>query len=147
MHFLELIERRIRKNLRVNKLIEIKKEYHIEKDEANKYQVVMHFLKKIFDDRLKLTSKKTTKTKTINSNTLDDETQELINYFTTKQKLTDNKIKPLSIITDDEIKKISHILNIETQIKPKEHEILTKKDPQILFSTKKSKNFIEERKK
>ena len=143
-HFLEQIEKRIRKNLRTKKLIDLKKEYTIIKDEENKHIITQHFLKKIFPNRIKLTKNKDAIK--INSNTLDDETQELIEKFTKNKEIT-KEIKPISVITDEELKIIAKILNQKVKIKPKTQDKLTKKDPQLLFSTHKSKEFIEKREK
>ena len=142
-HFLDQIERRIRKNLRVNKLINVKKEYYIEENEENKHTITKHFLKKIFENRLKLTKNKNAQK--ITSNTLNDEAQELLNQFMKDNKENENNIKPLSVITDEEAKTIAKILNVSLNIKPKKHEELTKKDPQLLFSMHKSKEFLEKR--
>jgi hypothetical protein len=143
-HFLEIIEKRIRKNLRINKLIEPKKEYSLKIHPENKHELTEYFLKKIFEDRITLKKTKTqNKKQTIISNTLDDELENLLNFFMNKQELDAQKLKPLSVITDDEAITIAKILNIELKIKPKQQNELTKKDPQLLFSSKKSKDFVE----
>ncbi|MCC7574713.1 hypothetical protein KO361_03925 [Candidatus Woesearchaeota archaeon] len=145
-HFLELIEKRIRKNLRINKTINIKnkeQEYYLKENKENTHLITKYFLKKIFQDKLKITNKE--KKEIISSKTLNDEAEELLNFFMNKKEITKQEIKPLNVITDEELKKIAEILNIKITIKPKKHEELTKKDPQILFSTLKSKEFIEQR--
>lgn len=142
IHFLEIIERRIRKHLRINKIINPKKEYFIEPNKENKHLITKLFLKRIFENRLKLTKNK--KENKIISDTLDDEAHNLLNYFMKNQDLNDG-IKPINVITDLEAQKISEIENIPLKLEPKNHEELTRKDPQILFSMHKSKEFIEER--
>lgn len=138
--------------MRINKLINLKNkksEYYLIKDKENKYLITEIFLKKIFHDRLniKITKLKKESETTIMNNTLDDEAQELLNYFIKekKPKTTNKIIKPLSIITDKEIEKIAEIHNIKLKIKPKEHNSLTNKDPQLLFSLHKSKEFLDNR--
>lgn len=142
-HFLGLLEKRVRKNIRIKKMIDIKKTYSLEQDEDNKYLLTTYFLRRIFSDRLKI-SKKGTK---IVSNTMDDEAHNLLMFFANNEELDTHDLKPLSVITDEEAKILAKILNVELKIKENMHSQLTKKDPQILFSMMKSKEFLEKRKK
>ncbi len=142
-HFLTLIEKRIRKNLRTNKLINPKKQYSIEENKEKKHLITKHFLKKIFSDRLKLTKN----CQKITSETLDDEAEELLNYFMKKKEQKQKTIRPLNVITDEELKTTAKILKTSVNIKNKTHTSLTKEDPQLLFSINKSKDFVEKIKK
>ncbi|MFP4567591.1 MAG: hypothetical protein ACLFN8_01475 [Candidatus Woesearchaeota archaeon] len=143
-HFLEQIERRIRKHLRVNKLINIKKEYYLIEDENKKYKITKYFLKKIFEDRIKITKNKNAPQ--IISKTMDDDAQNLLDYFLQTNIYASDEINLLSVIADEEAKTIAKILKFDIKITPKKHLELTKKDPQLLFSMQKSKKFIDSRK-
>jgi hypothetical protein len=148
-HFLEIMEKRIRKNLRINRIINIKKEYVLMEDEENKHLITEYFLKKIFQNRLKIKKQNKLKEKnndlTILSSTLDNEAEELLNYFMLAKEISQKAIKPLSVITNEELIQISKSLEIKLRLEKSNHEELTKKEPQLLFSLHKSKEFIDER--
>lgn len=141
-HFIEQIEKRIRKHLRINKIIDVKKTYYLQPDKENKHLLTKFFLENIFQSRLKVSNKKNENT--LVSDTLDDEAEQLMYYFLKNQEMPKG-IKPINVITDAEAQIISEIIKIPLKIKPKLQEELTKKDPQLLFSLHKSKQFIEQR--
>ncbi len=143
IHLEEVLEKRIRKHLRINKLIDPKQAYYVEKNAENKHELTKYFLKKIFKDRLTLTD--TESKNKITSQTLDDEAQMLLNNFLYAEIENQNEIKMLSVITDDEAQTLANAINIQLYIKPKKHKELTQQDPQLLFSMRKSKEFIEQR--
>lgn len=142
-HLEETLEKRIRKYMRINKLINLKKTYHLEKNPENKHELTKYFLKKIFSNRLNISDTKSENK--ITSQTLDDNAQTLLNMFLYDEYKNQKKINPLSVITDDEAITLSKSLNITLNIKSKKHQELTKQDPQLLFSMHKSKEFIEQR--
>lgn len=144
-HLEETLEKRIRKHMRINKLINPKETYHIEKNPENKHELTKYFLKKIFSNRLNISNEES-KNK-ISSQTLDDEAQTLLNTFLYDECKNQPKINPLGVITDDEAITISNAIGIKLNINPKKQEELTKQDPQLLFSMHKSKKFIEQRQK
>lgn len=139
-HFLGLLEKRVRKNIRINKLISLKEKYDIQEDKENKHLLTAYFLRRIFSDRINLSKEG----KKIVSNTLDDEAENLLCYFMKKEDLKQD-IKPISVIADEEAKTLAKILDIKVKIQNKIHSALTKKEPQLLFSMLKSKEFIERR--
>jgi hypothetical protein len=62
-----------------------------------------------------------------------------------KSEMKINKVSPLSVITDDEAKTVAKTLKVKLNLIEKKHKELTTKDPQLLFSTHKSKEFLEKR--
>lgn len=112
-HFLELIEKRIRKELRTKENIDIKQEQTILKEKSPEYELTKYFLKKIFKERLKLkdTIKKTKNT--ILPTNLDVEAAKFLNSYFENKTYKEENPKPLRIVTKEEIKLLCQILKIK----------------------------------
>ncbi|MFT4311182.1 MAG: hypothetical protein ACMXX7_00995 [Candidatus Woesearchaeota archaeon] len=139
-HFLQIIEKRIKKELK-NKL-DLKKEYAILKEDTAQFEINYHFLKKIFY-KLKI---KTVKSKNyqINNKCLDEISQEFLEAFTCNKKIIKEKISPLKNITLEDIQHLKKILGIKFKIKTSKDFLkdLDNKYPGTKFSVLKSYDFI-----
>jgi hypothetical protein len=87
-HFLELMEKRVRKNLRVNRLIDVNKEYLLIDDGSSEAKITEYFLNKIFKGYLKMKIvKKSLKNEGINISHKSRRASCFVSrYFSEKQK-------------------------------------------------------------
>lgn len=145
-HFLEQIEKRIRKDLRTRQKLSTKKEYTIKKEETAEYHLTKHFLHNIFNNRLKL--KDTNKDPDIKPTNLDIEAEEFLKTYMKNTESNKKTIKPLRKITKKEINAICKILNIKQKTEQKETFLakLENQYPGTNFSTIKTKEFLEDKK-
>lgn len=145
-HFVERIEKRIRKDLRTRQNLDTKKTYTIRKENTAEYKITKHFLEKIFNKHLKL--KDTKKNADIETTNLDQEASKFLETFMRNAKTEEKAIKPLRKVTQKEIEALSRILNIKQKNK-KTNGILEKLEnlyPGTNFSTTKTKEFLEDKK-
>jgi hypothetical protein len=167
-HFLELMEKRVRKNLRVNQLIDVNKEYVLFDDLTSEAKVTEYFLNKIFKGYLKLKivksplkivnekNNKNDKTKKsaikgkelIIPTNLDEQVLLFLDNFLKNKKATkkDNKNKsneifPLEVLMQKEIELICRILKIKfyPRVKKDILDELEKRYPGTKFSLFQSK--------
>jgi hypothetical protein len=160
-HFMELIEKRVRKNLRVRELIDINKEYFLVDDGSSEAKITEYFLNKIFKGYLKLKIGKTPKsigkeTNLILSTNLDEQALIFLNSFLKNQNIKKNKVKedkikkkelqevmPLEVLLQREIKLICEIVNVKFKPRIKENknilDELEKRHPGTKFSVFQSK--------
>lgn len=110
-HFFELIEKRIRKEIRKEEL-NLKKKYYLLKSETPEYYLAKHFIKKIFNEHLKLEETEKIKPNTILPTNLDVEAKQFLEQYFQNTNLKTNGIKILKSITKEEISKLADILNI-----------------------------------
>jgi len=152
-HFMEFIEKRIRKDLRTKQTLDVKKSYFIYNNKSHKYKITKHFLKNIFGDILKLkelTKENSKKQNVIIPRSLEDESDEFLDSFLKNNILKEKKvINPLRTILEIELSEICRILKIN--YKSKKHNELVENLEQSYHGTKfsvmKSKNFIKKNKK
>lgn len=152
VHFLEFVEKRIRKFLRLNKLINIKESYFLIKDSENKFLVLSYFLDKIFNNRLdySLIDSESVQSNLGSDNfifasSLDDESGVFLDFFLQGSKFNSSPIKPLCLVSNSELSVLGEILGIDLKIKESSLNSLIKDDAQLLFSLRKSQEFIQKR--
>ncbi|MCF7866451.1 hypothetical protein K9L67_01355 [Candidatus Woesearchaeota archaeon] len=144
-HYTEIIEKRIRKYLRINKKIDTKQEYNLKGPKEEK-EILKKILENIFNKRLKITNKQTNNT--ISAQTADQEAEELINEFlqNTTQKETKD-IKPFGHITEKELQILKKIYKITIkQRQTKKLDEIEEKYPGTKFSIIKTKEFLKNKK-
>ncbi|PIN80044.1 hypothetical protein COV13_04260 [Candidatus Woesearchaeota archaeon CG10_big_fil_rev_8_21_14_0_10_32_9] len=144
-HFIELITKRIRKDLRAREEITLDKTYYLLKENTPEFILTKYFLERIFGKYLKLTEVNTIKTKNmIIATNLDMETKQFLESYFTNTKYVEKHIRPLRTVTKEEIEKLCEILNIKG--KPKKGlEFLEKIDnkyPGSKFSVLRSINHL-----
>ncbi|MGV8169638.1 MAG: hypothetical protein ACP5N3_06305 [Candidatus Nanoarchaeia archaeon] len=136
-HFLELIERRIRKNLRTRKLIDVKKEYYFADDKSSEAKLTEYFLDKIFLGRLKLSEKKSKSLCNIVPTNLDEQALMFLNSFLENKKLEKSEeVMPLEVVTQQEVELLCRVLKIKFVPRIKEDVVdnLEKRHPGTKFS-------------
>jgi len=135
--FIKIIEKRIRKYIRINKLIK-KNDKLLIKDPLSLY-----FIKKIIKSPIKIINKKGKNAKEIFPWSLDDECSLFLDLFFNKnfniKNIENNKIKLFKTITDEELTEFSKIKHIKYKQLKKHRNInlldnLNKKYPDIRFS-------------
>lgn len=148
-HFLEFIEKRIRKDLRKSKL-NTKQEQILLNDNSTEYEITKYYLKEIYNNRLEFKESKKNSECTIIPRTIGEETTLFLEQFLKNKNATNNNlINPLKHITPNELKELSRILKIKYQ-KKENNEILEKLEnsyPGTMFSAMKTKEFLEQEKK
>ena len=128
-HFLELMEKRIRKHIRVKINLDVNKTYTILNDDSSEFHLTKYFLEKIFDGRLALkeikTKLKDTTNKIIPTN-LDEQAIIFLDEFLknkninnktnnnkSKEKDANQFIAPLEVILQKEVELLCKILKIK----------------------------------
>ncbi|MFA6072988.1 MAG: hypothetical protein WC758_02670 [Candidatus Woesearchaeota archaeon] len=159
-HFMELIEKRVRKHLRITQMIDVKKEYVLLDDSSSEAKIAMYLLNKIFNGYLKIKivkmKPKMKGSNVILSTNLDEQALSFLNEFLkNKNKKVDDvksneiprgefnkkQIVPLEVLMQKEIEIICRILNVEFYPRVKSNILasLEKQHPEIMFSLFKSK--------
>jgi len=145
-HFLELMDKRIRKNLRVNRLLDVKEEYVLIDDSSSEAKLTEYFLKEIFKGYLKMKiSKKPLKNrKLILPTNLDEQVILFLDVFLKNEKRTGNemnaaektKIFPLEVLMQKEVELLCRILKIKFKPRVKKDILadLEKRYPGTKFS-------------
>lgn len=151
-HFEELMEKRIRKHLRIRQKLNTNNTYTIESANKENKELMKIYLESIFNGRLKIKNvKNTEEDKIITTETADEIAKNFLDEFTDDKKhKEDKKIKPFQHLTNkelDELKKIHKIKIKKNNHKLKEkqdvlHE-LEKKYPGTIFSTIRTKEFLD----
>lgn len=148
-HFIQLMEKRIRRNLRTRRLIDVKKKYVLLDDGSSEMKLTEHFLKKIFEGRLQLKKEKNPKAKgnLIIPTNLDAQALFFLEGFTKDKKELKNKkspyknIMPLEVILQKEVELLCGILKIKFRKRVKTNILddMEKKYPGTKFSVFQSK--------
>lgn len=146
-HFMELMEKRVRKHLRTTKKLSAGKEFKILEDESCEQEITEYFLKKIFGPRIILKKTKKAGKNTIIPTNLDREVQSFLDEFIKNKKMPEKGIKPLEVLTKNEIKLISNIKKIKCADETQSEflEQIEKKYPGTKFSAFKSKENIKKK--
>ena len=120
--FLRLIEHRIRKEIRQGDLISFKKSYVLEESKSLESQVLLHFLKQIFHERLDLSGGEV-----IVADFLELFISKRLDVFLSKENseiLFNKTITPLRSITQHELKEVAKLLSIEGELTPINQEVI-----------------------
>jgi len=152
--FLEVVEKRVRKELRVHSELDVKLNYALIDDNRLSTKVLLFLLDNIFSGRLTvaLFEKKEDSSKgTIElcSDVLEEYISKRLEAFFNKGKLDEllgTVITPLKIVTAHEIEEIAKIKDFDGVSPEKESEFITKlhdKYPQTKMSMVKSFNFLQ----
>lgn len=152
-HFLELMEKRVRKNLRVNRRIDVKKEYVLVQDDSSEAMLAEYFLKKIFGEHLKFKiAKRPLKGMNIIFPTnLDEQAILFMDNFLAMKKEKQTKIRKGIFVTDvllqKEVELLCEILKIKfiPKIKKDVFAEMEKKYPGTKFSLFQSKLNLEKK--
>jgi hypothetical protein len=132
--FLEMIEKRIRKDLRTNKYLKPKEEVYLLNDGTKEYKTAKFFLKRIFGKYLKLKeTKRMLKKKIIIPTNLDREVKEKLEAFIKGKPLKRGK-KEIRILHNVLEEEINHIYRGKKEPKNPLIEQLEQKYPGIKFS-------------
>ncbi|MBU1975644.1 MAG: hypothetical protein KKG59_04540 [Nanoarchaeota archaeon] len=147
-HFMELIEKRVRKELRVNKIIDVKKKYNILADNSKEFLISKYILNSIFGRALKLEVVNEIKSKnTIVPTNMDREINSMFDAFL-KNKSIPQKIgiTILDNVLDEELMHIAKILNIKNATQEDRLALIEEVNSKhlIKFSLKKSLNHVRE---
>lgn len=153
--FLENVEKRVRKELRVNSELDVKKTYALIDDNKLSTKVILYLLDNIFSGRLTVALFQNKKdipegSFEICSDVLEEYITKKLEIFLknkTVDELSVKTITPLKIVTASEIKQISEIKGFEGINPEKENELISqlhKIYPQTKTSMVKSFRFIEE---
>ncbi len=146
-HFMEMISRRIRKDLRVSQKIDIKKEYGFARSTSHETAIAKHFLSEIFGGRLKLSKNSPN---AIMPRSLDKEVKEFLEEFLENKESKQHLLNPLRTVLEEEIKEICRILGIRYPKNNETNEILEsieEKYPGTKFSLMKSMKEIKPKNK
>jgi hypothetical protein len=154
-HFLELMEKRVRKNLRVNIDLDVKLEYALLDDNSSEFHLTKYFLEKIFNKHLMLKFRKTmpkNSSSLIVPTNLDEQVIIFLDEFLKNNKLNDqtkiktsknknHEIMPLEVLQQKEVELLCEILKIKfvPRVKTDILKELEKKHPGTKFSLFKSR--------
>jgi hypothetical protein len=143
-HFLELMEKRVRKHIRVLGKIDEKKEYCLLDDGSSEFQLTKYFLERIYSGRLKLKIVKTCKknaSELIVPTNLDEQALIFLDEFLKNKKKTEKRIMPLEVLLQKEVELLCGILAIKFKPRVKRNILddLEKRHPGTMFSLFKSR--------
>jgi hypothetical protein len=147
-HYLEHIEKRVRKDIRIRKILSTKKTYYLLASTTKEYALAQYFLDRIFNKHLKLIPVKAIPTKiaarsaTIVPTNLDREVNRNLKYFLEKKPFPkDQHILFLDHVLDDEMLIVCRILKIHHSTREQRNPLfaaLEEKHPGTTFALKKS---------
>lgn len=141
---LEAVEKRIRKDIRLNQRLSTKTEYSILNDNSPEYFLTRHFLERIFNGRLKLKETKKPGKNTIIPTSLDREAENYISEYLTNTQNKSQGIRLLRTVQRSEMKILCKILKIKWTEKSKDFlDDLEAKYPGTKFSVLRTKQFTE----
>jgi hypothetical protein len=147
-HFMEMISRRIRKDLRISQGIDIKKEYVIAGTTPHERLIAEHFLTEIFGGRLRIREGHASEN-IIMPMSLDRETKEFLDEFLENKEGKQVFINPLGVVLEEEIREICRILRINYSENKNTNDIIESIDakyPGAKFSLRKSMEEIKTKK-
>ena len=141
-HFLESIEKRIRKNIRINNPLDIRKSYSI-KAQSEEHKILANkVLDRIFKGRLKITGKSKN---IILAKSLDLEAENFMEDFFKGRKSNQNQFPNIfGSVIEKELHEIARILKIRLKSRKDKTFLgkLEKMYPGTLFSVSKSRDFV-----
>lgn len=146
-HFMELIERRVRKDLRTKKKIDITKSYVLLDDKSKETEAAVFFLERIFKKRLKFRRDTKPKGKVIVATNLDREINRGVECYLKNRKFPKHAkgacVLLLDSVLDEELVCIARILKIKAKREPV-HPLIeaVDKNHHIKFSLKKSLDYM-----
>jgi hypothetical protein len=152
-HFLELMNKRVRKNLRTRKLIDVKSEYFLLDDDSSEVKLTQYFLDEIFKGHLKFRvgKKNSSNLKLIVPTNLDEQANIFLGSFLKNKKdvLNDDvaQIMPLEALLQKEVELLCSILKIKFKPRVKKDILieLENKHPGTKFSVFQSKMNVEQK--
>jgi len=140
-HFIELITKRIRKDLRTREEIDLNKKYYLLRENSPEFILTKYFLERIFEKHLMI--EEVTKIKQKNmiiTTNLDIEAKNFLESYFTNKKYIEKHIRLLRTVTKEEIEKLCEVLDIKGR--PKKGlaflETIDKKYPGSKFSVLRS---------
>lgn len=151
-HFLELVEKRVRKEIRKHYEVDFNKKYELFNDGSAEYEILNYFLTSIFENNLpiKHTKEYEDKNTLFEPTNLEKEIGKFMQTFFENSHFNfTNTLKPLRVVPLKEIKELKRILNIEKPVLDQHNafiEELQKKYPSTKFSILKSLKHFENNK-
>lgn len=151
-HFIELVEKRVRKEIRKHYEVDFQKKYELYNDGSAEYEILNYFLNSIFENNLPIKTIKRYKDEdtVFQPTNLENEIGKFMQtFFQNKDFEFTNTLKPLRVVPLKEIKELKRILNIEKPVTNKHNafiEELQKKYPSTKFSILKSLKHFENNK-
>jgi len=145
-HFLDMISKRVRKDLRINQNLDVKQKYHLKKEKTHEYALTKYFLDNIFKGYLNYNSK--SKKNLILSGSLDETTDEFLHTFLKNKKTKNLAITPLRTVLQIEMKELCRILKIKF-VARKNNELSEKLEimyPGTKFSILRSLDYLNKKK-
>ena len=145
-HFLEFIEKRIRKDLRISQRLSTKKEYFIKKSPSSEYALAKYYLGRIFNGHLNISSTKRKGRIEIIPRFLEGEASDYIESFAQDRDFS-AKLNPLRTVLFAEAAEICRILKIPHK-KAESSELMEKiaeKHPETKFSVIRFMRSMEEK--
>jgi len=130
--FLDLIEKRIRKHLRIEKSINLKNKYFIINDDTANYEVMIYFLKRILPEKLDLITittgedLKADDREQIKTEHLETYLADRMDFFMKNKPLEtlEKTISPLRVVSEKELEVITRILSIDKKIDTKKNKFI-----------------------
>ena len=109
-HFLNMIEKRVRKEVK-DSFLEPKGEFTIFKEDNHRFHLTKYFLERVFKSLIKL--KPVSKNAQIIPTSLDIEANSFLNSFYSNKDFVDNTVKPLRGVLEKELEEVCKILDIK----------------------------------
>jgi len=152
-HFLELMNKRVRKNLRTRKLIDVKKEYFLLDDNSSELKLTKYFLDEIFKGHLKFNvgKKNSSNLELIAPTNLDEQANIFLDSFLKNKKEllkeVNVQIMPLEVLLQKEVELLCIMLKIKFVPRMKNDILveLENRHPGTKFSVFQSKMNIEKK--
>lgn len=151
-HFVELVEKRVRKEIRKHFNVDFNKEYVIYDNGSAEYKILQKFLESIFENNLPIQTTKTYK----NENTLFEPTnleteigEFMRSFFENKPFKFTNTLKPLRVVPVNEMSELKRIFGINRPVMEEQNDFIEKlqeKYPSTKFSILKSLKHFENNK-
>ena len=127
-NFIRLIEQRIRKDIRNNKLINEKSQYTIFEDDSMSSKVLKTILDKIYSSRLDIEFTKEKTANTLSSETMEEFSKSRLDIILTNAEpnnLHRYIITPLRTVSNQELLILAQLFKIKGSFPQEEHEFVT----------------------
>lgn len=139
-HFVEAVEKRVRKDLRVHKKITTRKTYTFLDSRTKEAAIAKRFLKSIFQGHLAIHSTKKAGNNTIIPTSMSRDIASKLSFYLDKKRVTQRGIPFLDNVTDGELCMLAAIWKIPAK-RERPHplvEAIERAHPGTMFALKKS---------
>ena len=128
-HFLEMIEKRVRKEIRKFYSVDFDETYYVYDDGSAAFEVMKYFTDNIFDDYLDIHVSKDIENSQyyFEPVTMEEALENMIQAFFENRSFNFSKTKkPLRVVMGEEIKILTDILDIDREVEHVDHEFIEK---------------------